>query len=262
MIIYFIIILIIFLFINFFYFNNIECFNNNVNILHLLLYSDDEYYNEMYKLTSKYYKKFNYVKTIFYKFSNKYDSNYMLINDILFIKGEETNLPGILDKTIKAIEYFKDYNFDYLIRSNVSTIINFDLLISQLNVNIHYASGLLLFISDSYEDINYGVIKNIYSNTHYASGTNIILSKKLVNKILLKKNNIDYNVIDDVSIGYFIKNNFPDIKLFEIKNKFTIVNESNINNLDYKNIIFYRNRNTSRLDDVKNMKYIISNLDI
>lgn len=94
--------LIFLLIIIFIFFNIIKKFTNNIKILHLVLYSDDIYYNQMYDITSKYYSKFKNVKTVYYKFSNQT----LLNNDILTIEGTETYLPGILDKTIKAFNYF------------------------------------------------------------------------------------------------------------------------------------------------------------
>ena len=64
--------------------NKINIFNKT-KIIHLVLYSDDKYYNQMYNITSKYYKKFTNVKTIYYKFSDKTE----LIDDILTIEGYE-----------------------------------------------------------------------------------------------------------------------------------------------------------------------------
>lgn len=240
----------------FIFFNIVEKFTNNIKILHLVLYSDDIYYNQMYDITSKYYSKFKNIKTVYYKFSNQT----LLNNDILTIEGTDTFLPGILDKTIKAFDYFKDYDCDYIVRSNISTIINFNLLSNELNKKpIDYASGLVMYIDELYRDPHSGIINNRYSNTYYASGTNIILSKKLFNQILLKKNNIDYNIIDDVSIGVFIKQFFPNIKLYEFKNKFIFVDDNNINN-NNEEIIFYRNRNNTRDIDVKNMSYIVNKI--
>lgn len=114
-----------------------------------------------------------------------------------------------------------------------------------------------MYIDELYRDPHSGIINNRYSNTYFASGTNIILSKKLFNQILLKKNYIDYNIIDDVSIGVFIKQFFPNIKLYEFKNKFIFVDDNNINNIN-KEIIFYRNRNNTRDIDVKNISHIVN----
>lgn len=256
LIILLVIIIIIYLFI---YYNKKEFYINNITILHLVLYSDDIYFNKMYKITSKYYKQFNNVKTIYYKFSNNIKLDYILNNDILLIKGNETLLPGILNKTIKTFNFFNKYNYNYLVRSNISTIINFKLLINELtNNNIDYGTGLLLYINKSYINIYYGITSNIYANTYYASGTSIILSKKVVNYILLKKKYIDYNVIDDVAIGFFIKKYLPDIKLYEFKDNYLIIDKSNIKNIDTKKIIFYRNRNECRNIDIKNINYIIN----
>jgi len=239
-----------------YYKNNLSF--NKIKIIHLVLYSDDKYYNQMYNITSKYYKKFTNVKTIYYKFYDKTE----LIDNILTIKGYESYIPGILDKTIKAFDYIKDYEFDYIVRSNISTIINFELLINNLNNNIDYAGGVNLYINDSYRDIYNGIIDDRYKNTYYGSGTSIILSKKIFTHILTNKQYIDYNVIDDVSIGFLIKKILPDIILYNFSDKFLSFNDINIkNNIVTNEIIFYRNRNITRDIDIENMSYIIKILN-
>ena len=76
---------------------------------------------------------------------------------------------------------------------------------------IDYASGLTLYIGKGYYDPYNGIHDDQYINTWYASGSNIIMSKRLVNCILNNKNKIDYWVVDDVAFGYYIKNYQPEI---------------------------------------------------
>ena len=81
----------------------------SLNILNLVLYSDDIHYTQMYEITRKYYSTFPYVNTIYYKFSSEITDDYLLQGDILLIKGTETLVPGVLDKTIKAFKFCLDY---------------------------------------------------------------------------------------------------------------------------------------------------------
>jgi len=225
--------------------------NVQPSILHLVLFSHDNGpYDMMYQLTSKFYKLYPNVTTYYYCFDPTMNKEYKIKGDILYIKGNEDYIPNILDKTIKAFEYFnKVIDYDYIVRSNISTIINFNLLSEKLlRDKPEYGGGVNLI-----EELNPtgGMIK-----LYYVSGTNIILSKKIVNRILKNKNNINYNLIDDVAIGLLIRDYMPDIELTsynEYYNEF-----STLENIETD--IFYRNRTDNRYDDVKNMKLIINNI--
>ena len=56
------------------------------SVKNLVLTSNNDIYNRMYKITSPYYKQFPDVKTIFYKFSKDIEENYLLVDDVLYIK--------------------------------------------------------------------------------------------------------------------------------------------------------------------------------
>lgn len=253
-------------FLSVFYFEGYN--SNKLKILNLVLYSPNDEYIDMYKLTNEYYKKYKNVDTLYYHFDNfndkdnnsyKYDKD----NNILLIKGKENYLPGILDKTIKAFKYveelekIKGYKYDYIVRSNISTIIDFDKLNDELIRNpIDYGGGIRLMISKGWRDELGGIDNDRYEGVQYASGTSIIVSRNLLDKMLKKNNLIDYTVIDDVSIGDFISKNFPEYKLHTYDNYFLYTND-NIIGSNISNYIFFRNRNNDRKTDVKLMKYII-----
>jgi hypothetical protein len=228
--------------------------SNKYNILHLVLYSDDEYYNKMYEITSKFYKKFNNVKTIYYKFSSTIENNYELFDDILLIKGNDTFVPGILDKTIKTFKYFENYNFDYIVRSNISSIINFNLINFD---NINYGGGNYMTLSNL--DPYSGIDDNKYYGIKFFQGTFIIFSKKMFKNIMNNIHFIDMNIIDDVAFGLLIQDHFLNIIPTIIPN-FTIV--YNLNNLDFNTITCYRNKSEDRNNDIKNMEFIVNSIKI
>jgi hypothetical protein len=229
---------------------------SNLKILHLVLHSHNDYYIDMYNLTRNYYHSSKNVKTIYYSFSPNLKSDYLIKDDILYIKGKETYLPGILDKTVKALKYFeKELNkYDYIVRSNDSTIINFDKLEKLLiNDPIDYGGGMILKLG--WLDPKSGIYNKKYWGCKYASGTSIIFSRDTLKKLLKNDNKINKDVIDDVSIGLWVKKVSPKIQPKSFQKYFTVV--ENLNKLKDKDIIFYRNRTEDRSIDIQNMKKII-----
>lgn len=221
--------------------------HHKLKFLNLVLYSKNNEYDDMYELTKNHYKKYKNVDTIYYLFSNDIDENYKYdrIKNILIIKGNETYLPGILDKTIKAFKYVETIEningvkYDYIIRSNISTVINFDKLCKELvNKPVSYGGGFRMKIFKGWRDHPGGIIDDRYEGVEYASGTSIIISRDLLNKMLKKINLIDYNVIDDVSIGQFIMKNFPEYKLETYDDVFLYTNSNTIGSNIDKYILF------------------------
>lgn len=232
--------------------------NKTLKIVHLVLLSDDFYFNQMYEITRNFYNKFRpKVETIYYQYSNtEHFHKPYLKDDILFIHGIESRTPGILLKTICALDYVKDKDFDYIVRSNVSTIIDFKLLEQKLiDTMPDYASSLILKLN--WDNGIEGIIKSKHYGTNFASGTSMIFSKSLMNLILIHQNELDFTIMDDLSIAMLIKNKFSYIRPAQlgyisfVKDQF---------NLQLYNNIFYRNKNEDRAVDIENMKFIVERL--
>ena len=244
--------------------NNYNNYNNSkVKILHLVLYSNGKSYDKMYDITREYYSKFYpEVLTIYYLF-NQNITEPVIKDDILLIPGKETYLPGILDKTIKAIEFTKNIEYEYLLRSNISTIVNVKNLLNYLskNKNIQYGgSWKMKHIRKGFRDPLNGINDDRYAGLDFISGTGIVLSKKNVKYILENKDKIDYSIVDDVSIGYFLHKN-TEIKPISFDSSISYDKDLSeyINGIDL-NMIFYRNRSLDREKDVKNMQIITNTL--
>jgi len=237
--------------------------SDSKKILHLVLYSNNEIYNEMYNITSEYYKKFNEnVKTIYYKFDNDINEDYILKNDIFLIKGDETFIPGILNKTLKVFNYFLKDNYDYIIRSNISTIINIDLLLNYLNnTNISYGGGNKLSLR--WICPKSGVIDRSLFNLNFFQGTCIILNNYLFNLLMKYENEIRKDIIDDLAICLLIQQKIINITMtrFNILNLISINEDYSLINNYKDNIIIYRNNHRENEEnnkiDIDNMKYII-----
>lgn len=149
------------------------------------------------------------IKCYFIEFNNNIDENIILdeINNIIYIKGKETYIPGILDKTIKSIQYIVSQNieFNYILKTNLSTFVVLDKLYNYLlNYPIDYG-GPLGTISNFPEYKKY-IDKIDKTNRFFPSGTGILMSKIVVNKLL--ENIPDYTFIDDLSIGLVLSRYF------------------------------------------------------
>lgn len=244
-----------------------EPLENNLMFVNLVLYSKDEDYEKMYKLTREYYKTFKHVKTIYYKYNEDISSDFTLKGDILDIRGKETYVPGILEKTLRAFNIVSTNEFDYLVRSNISTIVNFDLLADYLIENpIGYGGGLKNVLHQL--DESAGIVDDKYFGTEYASGTSIILSKNTLIDILKFKDDIKKTFIDDVALGIFVNENLDLTPKYVPSSRFiSIPNENGnaskiIELIKDKNYIFYRNRQPDRKTDIAQMKVILDYLKV
>ena len=236
-----------------------------MKILHIIIYSNSKFsdnikegtYENMQKVLSNYYKKFNdNVSTYFVKYNENvkstYGTEYYIENDIIYINGKETFIPGILEKTLLAFKHLNNFDYDYLIRSNISTIIEFNRLISYLEKNPidYYGSGKLVNLQCSGWN---GIRDPKWYGTIFASGTSIIFTKNAIDEIINNTHLIKKEIIDDVSFGVYIrehkKNIIPkqiDITRFCEVPYFTKNNNSISQFLEYiknnNDIIFYRNK--------------------
>ena len=227
---------------------------SRLKYVNLVLYSEDKDYNQMKEITEKYYKKFENVTTIYYKFDKGITNKYEMDGNVLKIKGTESYLPGILDKTVKAMEYIVDKNYgcDYLVRSNISTIVDFELLDKELRKKpIEYGGGLINELKMI--DKSGGIVDDTYFGLKYASGTAIVFSKNTLEQVMAKRDKINYKLIDDVAIGLLMRDEIN--KSAEQVGSFLIVSDGS--EISKKPYVFYRNRSSNREMDVKNMKRIV-----
>ena len=201
-------------------------------MIHLVLFSDTEYYHSMYNITSPYYKSFD-IKTVYYIYAD-IEEEYRMEDDILYIKGKETYTPGILEKTIKAFEYFKGHD---IIRSNISTIVDFNCL----DTTIPAYGGNILDLHWTCKGS--GIVDTTFFGTKYVAGICIFLSKETIQLILEKQTFLRKDIIDDLAIGILLKENgiYPE--------SFGKIGKT-----------FYRNRSNNRKQDCINMKKTIESL--
>jgi hypothetical protein len=229
--------------------------NNNKRILQLVLYNEHTPYEvKMKSLTEKYYNQWVGTDTYYYTYSELYDS-ITIRGNVCYVPGKETYIPGILDKTIKVLDYFmtSSTKYDYIIRSNISTIINFKLLMPTIH-EYDYGGPMVNILY--WFDYKSGVKDVTYFFTPYIVGTAIIMKDALVRQIIKHKHAIRYDVIDDLSIGYLIKHHLPTTTIHSYLNEVWF-SDSMFTESITPTFIFYRNKSQHREDDVVTMEYII-----
>ena len=226
----------------------------SLKIINLILYSPgNKYYDEMKKMQTIYLeyfklknKDFSYY---FYYYDPSIDKNYEITENVIKIKGKETYIPGILNKTIKAFEIVnKHFTYDYLIRTNISSVINFRILLNFINRNNPDSCGKIWNLNN--ENCKF----REYWGKYFYSGTCLIYKKNVITFIINNQNKLDKRLIDDVSLGVLIyRQNFKNINFNDIlflKNS-------------YKDgIITYRNKSNNRQLDINRIKFIINKLMI
>jgi hypothetical protein len=229
-------------------------------IIHLVLYSDDPIYNEMYNITRDYYHIFPNITTLYYKYDPTLREDYVLKDDILLIKGTETFIPGVLEKTLTAFHYVLTNHSDanYVIRSNISTIVNMYYLSAILKLNnINYAGSGINKLN--WLDVKSGITDYKYKGLHFPSGTSIIIKMKCFKKMMKHINKIDKTIIDDVAIGAHSK--YICDQIISFQKYFYWVPSDTIHEIDITKYIFYRNKHDdNRMIDIQNMKYIVNKL--
>jgi hypothetical protein len=164
---------------------------------------------------------------------------------ILSINKKTSLIPGVLEKTIFGFEYvYNNYDFKHIFRTNLSSFIILDKL-------------LLINKELSNNNIYNGIIAK-HNNIDFVSGSGFWLSKDNIQFIINNKNNINYKIIDDVSIGILLKD--------KKKNKLDRYNynaDRDKNNFQqiYNNILkskhyHIRLKNNNRQNDIKFIEFL------
>lgn len=193
-----------------FFLNIIFCFSESVNlkidseaymkkikILVLVIASDEiPVYIEFQKLWRSY---MNYnpeqVEVYFIKSDPNFADICEIKEDIIWSKGRESMIPGILNKTILSMEFLMPRiktEFDYVLRTNLSSVWIFPKLLNFLETapKKNFFSGAIIW-------------------DEIISGSGMIFSSDLAEFIVKNKNQLFNNTRfnDDAVISYFLSNN-------------------------------------------------------
>jgi hypothetical protein len=242
-------------------------------IVLLIIFNEDIYNNHMFLIQQEYYKKMNELyefKYFFIMFKQLQDKEYLLDeNNILIINGNESYIPGILQKTLLAMEIVTtklNIKYEYLLRTNISTFINFKEVfkfISNLSPPLNNESEcnnpplyyIGKFMKLTWENKCYG--------TEYCGGAFILLNRSIVMNIISNIEHFVYDVIDDVSIGEYIsriKEQVIKINIFD-NIIFNYIEFNNTNPNDYNNFMAITNNynKENRQLDIDRLQFLINN---
>lgn len=145
--------------------------------------------------------------------------------DLYFPEIKESPYPGMALKTIKAMEHvLAEYNFDFLLRTNISTIWLLDRILARIKTlpknNTYTGTGRRCYINGKLSE-------------NYISGTSLIISKDLVKKIVENKNRIvEQNLPEDFAFSNFLQSELdlkpvaPSLKHMHLLDHLTEFRES------------------------------------
>jgi hypothetical protein len=189
--------------------------------------NDHPIYNLMKTITTLYMKKMSQIYPIQYFFiylDENINDSLVLDDHTIYVKGEESLIPGIFIKTYNSINYINNnFEYDYIIRTNLSTFWNIPHFYElDLNTN-KLATGFLIF-------------------SNFLSGTGIILSKDVAVEFIKNIKNIKNinKISDDVLISNTIKHIIPLSHLDDKKMCYLINGKNNIIPEEFNNILYFR----------------------
>lgn len=164
-------------------------------IIILIIASDNEpYYVDMQQTWKKYMNTHQNIKSYFIKGKINEHHNDVYIDEdncTMYANCEESLIPGILLKTIKCMNFVNaNFDYKYIYRTNLSSFIN-------LGKMYDYASKY---------NFDYGAVHGRHENILFGSGSGFFVHKNTCQYILDNKEQLDYNLYDDVAIGKLLSN--------------------------------------------------------
>lgn len=141
----------------------------------------------------------------------------------IYVKGEETYIPGILNKTVEAIRAI-GLDYDFVWRTNLSSVLDFDGLLRYCcGLNPLPKGGPVASLKDGqlrcvfyagYTGLaDVTTNKDIDSNIRFASGSGFLLSREAVHYLIDNEALLRRDLIDDVAIGALLEPRFGIVHL-------------------------------------------------
>ena len=217
-----------------------------MKVLILLIYSENQLYNEMLNLQRKYVNSHPEITSYFIQFRNDQTNVVEIENDMIYVKGKE-HILNITTKTLLAMQYLlcqQNLIFDFVVRTNISTVINFGKLIQYCSTipreNI-YTGGYIYNLQ--WLDHYCGIFNDELFGTLYAQGTSIFWSYDVAMHIANNTDKVRTDIIDDIAFSVYLKTFLPKAIDSLQKYKIPFVSTGDIITIDdVLNSVFIRNR--------------------
>lgn len=222
----------------------------NGKIVHLVLFSDKSPYKDMMQITRDLYRSVPDVTTIYYCYDpslhKPYDYNPSAMT--LHIRGNETYTPGILLKTLDAIQFVLNQfpKAELIVRSNASTVLDLRKMCQECVNDPTLTYGGCWVNKLAWLDPPGGVKDKRWWGTRYASGTCILMRRSFAEQLVKDRSKIRSDLVDDLSIGVWTREHAVNVKVWE----------SPTGGKDW----FFRNRQANRQNDLVRMRQLVQQL--
>ena len=170
----------------------INTMTSHYKFVFLIIDSDGEAcYDINRQIIRSFMHSFSDIKTLFVRFQPDQTDLIQLEGDTLFCRGTESFIPGVLQKTLIAMDYcLANLTFDFLIRTNLSTFWDFKRLVE-------------LYTSLQRSNCVWALVGN-YQGIRYPSGDGIVCSRDVIQTILDHKTELKLDTHDDVAFGILL----------------------------------------------------------
>jgi len=222
----------------------------NKRILNLILYNPTVAYEADMKMhLTAYLKTVPHVSFYFYCYREQ-QAEVVIDGHDIFIRGTEGWMPHILRKTMIAIHYSVTElpHFDYLVRSNISTAVNYGKFPYEELCNRDFATTWAFTLN--WLSPEHGVSDQRLFGLRFASGTNIILSHDAAMFLSTHRSEVDESVQDDVAISELLS--YSPYRLYQLTNVMRYQSDSPITGFTY------RHKSNNRNQDAQLMQELLS----
>lgn len=181
-----------------------------MNIIILIIASNDGKYMEMQEIWKRYWKKHPHIKCFFIKNDPNLSENILLLEDTIYYKCEESIRPGVLYKTVYGINYcLNHFEFDYIFRTNLSSMLDLYKMYDYITHNANFDYGALIG-------------EDWHTKQLFGAGCGFFLSKNACQHLVKNAYLLKTEEMDDVAIGILL------LPIFGIKP----ISRCDIENLD------------------------------
>ena len=168
-----------------------------MKIIILIIASHAEHYDQMINIWKKYMNNHPNITSFFIMNDENIDEDVVIKENIMYVKANENYIPGILQKTIRTIEYcLQHFEFDFIYRTNLSSFLVLEKLFNFVNKNNHIQYG--------------GVIGGpTPEGIKFASGAGFLMARDICKYLIDNENKLlYYNYLDDVAIAEVLTKNY------------------------------------------------------